>query len=417
MPRVQLVRPHAAQQQILDEARRWNVVALGRRSGKSTLAQHLLAETALHAQPAGYFAPTYKLLAEFWREIRSTLEPITTTKSEQDHRLELITGGTLEMWSLDDPNPARGRKYKRIVVDEAAMVQNLVDIWQLALRPTLSDLQGSAWFMSTPQGLNGFHMLYLLGVDPLQPEWKCWQMPTSVNPYIPPEEIESARHELPERAYAQEYLAQFLALEGVGVFRGVEAVSRLQPKEPVRGHQYVFGVDWGRTNDFTAISILDATLAEQVALDRFSDIDFEYQSERLHMWADLYHPLQIVAEQNAMGRPLVERLQTGYARLVGKARASLPVYAWNATNASKAAAIQALALAIERGEVTLLADKVQMAELMAFESSVTVTGMVRYSAPLGLHDDTVTALSLSWLGCQQASASQPRTQYRFAARR
>ena len=140
MPRIKLVRPHPAQQQILDEASRFNVVALGRRAGKSTLAQHLLADVALHAKPAGYFAPTYKLLAEFWREVRAVLEPVTRMKSEQDHRLELITGGTLECWSLDDPNPARGRKYALIVLDEAAMVRDLLEIWQLALRPTLTDL-------------------------------------------------------------------------------------------------------------------------------------------------------------------------------------------------------------------------------------------------------------------------------------
>ena len=101
-----------------------------------------------------------------------------------------------------------------------------------------------------------------------------------------------------------------MQIEGAGVFGGVHAVSRLPQRGPERGHQYVMGVDWGRTNDFTAISVLDATLGEQVALDRFSDIDYEYQSERLHRWAELYKPVQIVAEANSMGGPLVERLQT-----------------------------------------------------------------------------------------------------------
>ena len=230
MPRIQLVRPHPAQQQILDEASRFNVVALGRRAGKSTLAQHLLTDIALHAKPAGYFAPTYKLLAEFWREVRAVLEPVTRMKSEQDHRLELITGGTLECWSLDDPNPARGRKYGLIVVDEAAMVRDLLEIWQLALRPTLTDLAGGAWFMSTPRGLNDFWSLYQQGQDPLQVDWSSWQMPTSVNPFISTDELVSAQHELPERAWAQEYRAEFLQLEGGGVFRGVSAVSRLTPQ-------------------------------------------------------------------------------------------------------------------------------------------------------------------------------------------
>jgi len=418
MPRIQLVRPHPAQQLILDEARRWNVVALGRRAGKSTLALHLLANTALHAQPAGYFAPTYKLLAEFWRELRTILEPVTRFKSEQDHRLELITGGTLECWSLDDPNPARGRKYAKIVADEAAMVRDLLEIWQLALRPTLTDLGGGAWFMSTPHGLNDFWLLYQQGQDPLQTEWASWQMPTSVNPFIATDELVSAQAELPERAWAQEYRAEFLQIEGGGVFRGVDAVSRLKQRGPERGHQYTIGVDWGRTNDFTAISVIDATLMEQVALDRFSEIDYEMQTERLHRWCDLYHPVLVVAEANAMGRPLVERLQTGYARLLGRARPALPVWSWEATNASKAALVQALGLAIEQGSLSLLDDKVQISELLGYEASVLPSGMIRYGAPPGQHDDSVISLGLAYLGAQREQSPVPaRSSYAFAAGR
>jgi hypothetical protein len=119
-----------------------------------------------------------------------------------------------------------------------------------------------------------------------------------------------------------------------------------------------------------------------------------------------------------MGGPLVERLQRGYARLVGAPRPPLPVYAWTATNASKASAIQALALAIENGQLTLLDDRVQTGELLAFEGRVSQTGLVRYAAPPGMHDDTVIALSLAYLGSQhERSSPAPRTRYGFATSR
>jgi hypothetical protein len=272
--------------------------------------------------------------------------------------------------------------------------------------------------MSTPRGLNDFHTLYQLGQDPLQLEWASWQMPTSVNPFIRTEELVAAQKELPERAWAQEYNAMFLQLEGGGVFRGVDAVSRLQPAEPVRGHQYTIGVDWGRTNDFTAISVIDATYMEQVALDRFSEIDYELQTERLHRWCELYHPVLVVAEHNSMGGPLTERLQTGYARLLGKARAALPVWAWEATNASKAALVQSLGLAIERGDLTLLDDAVQQSELLGYEAQVLPSGMLRYGAPQGQHDDTVIALGLAYLGAQREEHPLPaRSSYAFAGGR
>jgi hypothetical protein len=410
---VRLARPHPAQAQILAEKRRFNVVALGRRAGKSTLAQHLLIGKALERQPTAYIAPVYKLMAEQWRELRGTLEPITRNKSEQDHRLELVTRGTIEFWSADDPNPGRGRKYALVVVDEAAMIRGLLDIWQLALRPTLADLKGDAWFMSTPNGLGDFYHLFQLGQDDLESDWKSWQMPTAVNPYIATEELVAAQQELPERAYAQEFEAQFLQLEGAGVFRGVQAVARLEPQGPLEGHQYVFGIDWGRSNDFTVISVLDASTLEQVALDRFTRVEWEFQAERLHRWADLYHPRGIVAETNAMGNPIVERLQQGYSRMLGDARRALPMIPWLATNASKAAAIQSLSLAIENGDVTLLEDDVQTGELLAYEAERLPSGLLRYGAPVGQHDDTVIALALAWVGASQPAVTT-RSSYAFS---
>jgi hypothetical protein len=394
------------------------VVALGRRSGKSTMGHELVIRTALDRKPAGWFAPTYKLLEESWRDLKRLLGPVVTMKSEQEHRLEIYGGGTIECWSMDTGDPARGRKYARIVVDEAAMVPQLLDAWNQALRPTLADLAGDSWWLSTPRGLNDFYTLYQRGQDPLEIDWASWQMPTSVNPYIDTDELAAAQREMPERDYAQEFEARFLQLEGAGVFRGVTAVSRLRPEGPQRGHTHVFGVDWGRTNDYTVVSVIDATLMEQRVIDRYSQVEWEFQTERLHKLAEIYHPTSIVAEVNSMGSPLVERLQRGYARLVGAPRPSLPVYAWTATNASKAAAIQALSLGIEQGAVTLLDDSNQTGELLAFEGHMSTSGMMRYSAPSGMHDDTVIALALAYLGSQHEHAvPQARTHYGFAGSR
>ena len=414
---IRLPRLHTAQAQIRGEARRFNVVALGRRAGKSKLAQDVLVECALGQRPGGYFCPTYKLVEEFWRELKGVLIEVIKDKSEQEHRLEVLGGGVIECWSMDTGDPARGRRYAEVVVDEAAMVVHLGDIWAQAIRPTLSDFRGGGWFMSTPRGLNDFHRLYQRGQDPLELDWAAWQMPTSVNPYINAEEIAAAKHELPERVFAQEFLAQFVELEGEGVFRGVSAVARLQPALPLRNHQYVMGIDWGRNNDYTVISIIDSSTMEQVLVDRFSQIDYEFQSERLHKLAAIYHPVQIVAEANSMGGPLVERLQRGYARVIGPPRPALPVYAWTATNASKAAMIQQLTLAIEDGTLTLLDDQTQTGELLAFESSRTETGMVKYSAPEGGHDDCVIALGLALVGASFADAVPARTRYAFAGGR
>ncbi len=382
--------------QVKREARRFNVLDAGRRSGKNVLAVDRLVEPALMGYPTAWFAPTYKLLAESWRDLKDALRPVIRDKSEQEHRLELVSGGTLECWSLDDEDPARGRKYKRIVLDEAAKVRQLLSIWESAIRPTLADLVGDAWFLSTPKGLNDFYTLFQRGQDPLQQVWRSWQYPTACNPHIPPDEILAARSELPERIFAQEFLAEFLA-DGAGVFRGVQAAAIGERQAPLKDHAYVMGVDWGKTNDFTVLSVIDVTARRQVWLDRFNRIDYTFQTQRLAALANVFKPRTLICEANSMGAPLIEAL----------ARMNLPVTPWHATNATKAAVIENLSLAIERQELTLLDDPVQTGELLAYDADRTATGLLRYGAPPGQHDDTVIGLALAWEGARSIPRKAP----------
>lgn len=207
---VKLPRPHSGQRSILRDAQRFNVVCCGRRWGKTTLALDLLMKPALEGYPVAYFAPTYKMLIEFWRTLRDVAEPVTRRVSEQERRIELITGGKIEMWSLTEPNAARGRKYRRAVPDEAAMVDRLMDAWQQVIRPTLADLKGDAWFLSTPRGDSDFQQLFEYG-NTLK-GWQAWQRPTHDNPFIDPDEITAMQRDMPADVYDQEVLAQFTTL-------------------------------------------------------------------------------------------------------------------------------------------------------------------------------------------------------------
>src|SRR4051812_32733559 len=128
-----LPRPHAAQQQIIAQAKRFNVVCCGRRWGKSTLGLDRLLEPALHGRPVAYLAPTYKNLTEFWRAAVRVLGPVTARTNAAEHRLELVTGGVVDMWSLDSPEVARGRRYARAVLDEVAMVPRLTEAWDAVI--------------------------------------------------------------------------------------------------------------------------------------------------------------------------------------------------------------------------------------------------------------------------------------------
>ncbi len=60
--------------------------------------------------------------------------------------------------------------------------------------------------------------------------------------------------------------------------------------------------------------------------------------------------------------------------------------------------IDALVLAFERGEIGILSDPVLIGELQAYEMERLPSGMLRYNAPEGMHDDCVMALALAYTG-------------------
>ncbi len=370
-----------------------NVVCVGRRAGKTVLGIDRCVAPDVLAYPVGWFSPTYKMLLEVWREAVRVLKPIATRISASDHRIENIAGGVLEFWSLENQDSARGRKYRRIVVDEAAMIPTLMDAWQYVLRSTLVDYTGDAWFLSTPKGRNGFWQFWQWGQDPSRHEWQSWQLPSSVNPRIPPSELAAMRETMPERAYQQEILAQFLDDAG-GVFRNVRKAATAEVQSSgINGHNYVFGVDWGRQDDFTSIIVIDITTAAVAAVDRFNQIDYAIQAGRVQALAERFKPMAIVAEANSMGLPVIEQLR----------RRGLPVVPFTTTNASKQIAVDALALAFERGQLSILPDESLIGELEAYTSEKLPSGLLRYGAPEGMHDDQVMSLMLAWYGAGTAN--------------
>ena len=211
-------------------------------------------------------------------------------------------------------------------------------------------------------------------------------MPTSENPYIDPDEIEAARLDITESAFNQEYSALFVNWEG-SVFRRVgEAASIMAGTSPVAGHEYVIGCDWGRSNDYTVFLVLDVTTGAVVAMDRSNRVDYTIQCERLKTLCEQWQPKQIIAEQNSVGQPIIEQLN----------RDGLRIQPFTTTNASKAQAIEALALAFERGDIRILNDPVLVSELVAYQAERLASGLLRYGAPGGQHDDTVMALAIAW---------------------
>ena len=368
---VHLNQPHTSQQKVLEEAKRFNVLCCGRRFGKSALAVNLLSETALDGHPVGYFTPTYKLLDGTYNECLYALDAVIHRKKEHQ-MIELITGGKIEFWSLENELAGRSRKYKRIIIDEAAFTKNLWTRWTESIRATLSDLKGDGWFLSTPRGKNDFHKMFLRGQ--VEDTWKSWQMSTYMNPYIDPNEIDDARKDMPELAFSQEYMAEFN--ENVANPFGSAYIKQctfpISDKPPV-----CFGIDLAKSFDYSVIIGLDE-FGSVCWFERFQE---DWRSTKLKI--QNLPRIPILMDSTGVGDPIFEDLQL----------AGVDVTGFKFSSTSKQQLMVGLAAAIQQRKITFPEGHIT-AELEIFEYEFSSTG-VKYSAPSGFHDDCVMALALA----------------------
>jgi len=401
-PQVKLPYPHRGQMVVQQQARRFNLLSAGRRWRKTTLAMCVAIEHAMRGQSLLWGAPTFDQVRIGWNETRRACGGYAKFV-QQRMTVEFPQGGRIIFRSLDDPDNARGHTGDGIIIDEAGDVK--ARAWYEVLRPMLIDTKGWAWIIGTPRGRNWFWQEWLNAQD--RRTGMAWQVPTLgveivdgalrrqphplENPDIEFAEIESIFQTTPEDIFRQEILAEFLESEGQ-VFRNITACLHAPQSTPEghKGHRVVMGVDWGKQQDFTALSVMCADCKQELALDRFNQIDYHVQRQRLAALAEKWGVTEILAESNAMGEPLIEELQ----------RQGLPVVGFQTTATSKPPLIESLALALEREECQWLDIPVATGELEAYERKVSATtGRSSYSAPEGLHDDTVVARALAWQMC------------------
>lgn len=391
---------HPGQQQVRDDDTRFRVVACSRRWGKSVEAYHEILYQALVLQrKTWWLSPTYSQGDTPFHELSAAvagIEAFEVSINRSKRTIRFGPGGVIEFKTANNPANLRGAGVDFVVLDEAAFMP--VDVWAEVVRPMLVTTSGRALFLSTPFGGNWFQLLYARGIDPQEPDWSSHHFTIYDAPHIPASEIESLRRESTSRVWSQEFLAEFLSDTGA-VFRNVDAVMTL-PDEARYKHydprsEYVFGVDWGRDNDYTAIAVLNVTKAELVHIERFRDVGWALQRGRLQALARTWRPDTIWAEANSIGSPNIEALQSE----------GLPVRPFTTTRSSKGPLIDSLALAIENQDIALVQNDVLRMELTTYAMERLAGGGYKYSAPSGGHDDTVIATALAWHGGKRNDTS------------
>ena len=216
--------PHEGQLQLHNtpEDKRFIVACCGRRFGKSYSAARE-AELILSQRDKMIWivAPNYNTSEKIFRivyddmVIKKGYTPSQYSRKEQI--LSFDWGSSIHGKSSEHPSSLIGEGCDLVIVDEAAKISNFQRIWEMYVRPTLSDKKGKCIFISTPDGYGYFYDLYLKGKT--DPSWFSFNSPSWENTFAFPEgkqdaDLQEAKRSLSLEVFEQEYGAKFTSLSG-----------------------------------------------------------------------------------------------------------------------------------------------------------------------------------------------------------
>lgn len=385
-------RPHKGQADFHNSKARFRTLACGRRWGKTICGANETIRLITQTPPESVtfcVAPTYWHTQKQWREFLTYCpRELICDVNRAERRITLI--GSRYVWfkSADNPDSLRSEGISVLWIDEGAEINE--EAWVLALRPALMDKHGVAIFTGTPKGHNWYFNLWTRGQDRQQTDYESWNFPSSNNPYLDPKEIVEFQRDMPELAYKQEVLGLFI--EDVGsVFRNVEACIKgnLEPYDSTK--TYVAGCDLAKHQDYTVICVLDNN-GQLVAIDRFSELDWNIQQQRILRLVQQYHA-RLLIDSTGVGDPIFDSLLRMQIRVEG----------YKFTSASKADLIENLSIAIDARSISFPNIPELINELKLYGYKRLPSGTVQYGAPEGYHDDCVIALALAVWQLRQPS--------------
>jgi hypothetical protein len=407
--RDRLFVPHTGgQEDVAASEARFRILRAGRRWGKTELAAHEAIMAALEAdhQMVWWVSNSDKNVRRGYRKVLEQLPPGLLAKpapseSANDRILTFRNGSKMEFYTAGsagrsagaDASPLTGEGVNFLIVDEAALITEMV--WYQHLRPTLSDKAGRALIISTPRGRNWFWKLWKRGQLP--GDYKSWHFTSYDNPYIPDEEIEDARSQLPDIVFRQEYLAEFVA-NAASIFALPEeqVVSNLVQ---ARGWVTV-GIDLGKREDFTVISGCNTETRMPCLYDRWNTIRW---TEQIQLIADKLDALDadpavegysLAIDSTGLGDVVYDELEeAGYD--------VIPInFGSGQGNRQKELMVRLLASDIEQHNAFIYDEMLD--EMETYEYEITDAGRYKFEAADG-HDDKVSAKLLeNWAVVHEA---------------
>ena len=199
------------QQTIAQDSSRFKVVVAGRRFGKTYLSMREICYRArMPNQEIFYLTTSYRAAKMIlWKPLKRRLLDLRWVRkiNETELSITLKNGSTISLKGTEDPDKLRGTSLSYVVIDEAAECK-LEELWGEVIRPALADQQGGALFIGTPKGKNNaFYDLFMQAQE--TNNWATFQYTTLDGGFVTAEEIESAKSDMSERQFRQEFMATF----------------------------------------------------------------------------------------------------------------------------------------------------------------------------------------------------------------
>ena len=244
---------------------RFKVLALHRRAGKTELALMELLDHAIKCRvDLGfyvYLAPFLKQAkAIAWARLKQKLDGFLRVGAIDVNEADLAVTfkhnkATIRLFGGDNPDALRGVRLDGVVIDEVANIRP--EVWNDIIQPALSDRKGWALFIGTPAGINLFSELFYRAAS--LPDWYATRYTVHDTDALDPAEVLRLERDMPETAFAREYLCDFSAAgsDQLISMTDVEAASKLVYRDSdVMEAPLVVGVDPAGFGDDRSVIVL-----------------------------------------------------------------------------------------------------------------------------------------------------------------
>lgn len=220
--------------------------------------------------------------------------------------------------------------------------------------------------------------------------------------HLSPEQIKWRRYKIKElrdkfkQEYPEDPITCFLTSGNsyFGDMTGVFTAPMSATYNPE--HTYVAGLDFGQTNDFTAMPILDITAKCQVDLLHINKLEWKEQRRRIKEKYSYWHCRVVGAERNSIGSVNIEALQSE----------GISVIPFDTTNETKSEIMSNLYEAIHSNGWKLQDHPVLRHEMQTYISTQTPSGLWRLAAEGDGHDDTVMGMAIANWAARLPSADK-----------